>query len=1189
MNASMVLEYPGEQADLAIDAQAVARVFPNHLHAVWPEARGIVSGIRPELLRSALERGIPLVARVASNREQLTRFADDLREQTRQIPWTAEELAAIEEAILRSLSQVEGTKWNHSRQRVWQAALGELRRVLLDVSNESFRESLSHAASPKSATVPVARPDVTSSFAVTGVSSVSPRSESETHSPSLSVAVTPQEHAMSTSQLLDHIAQATPIINGNEPHRTDSSRLLVEAAPMGLMHVSKSGHIAVMNHRCLETLRAIAADLRLVPDELIGGPAQALFDKVPGLSQLASNVFSPQQLNYKTSTRNIEFALFPAAMPGGVRDGLIVSVQDVTERKRMELAALEAQEHQTATTRVLSELQSAESPEDAARRALEAVQAGFGWAYGSYWSIDPAARVLRFAREAGTVNPEFASLTRSTTFAEGVGLCGRAWRQRELVFVRDLAQVPDCVRGPVAMRAGVKSGVCFPLIVDDQVVGTMDFFALEELDLSAARIETLRSIGRMVSNQIQRLKVSNAQAEIAKNVEATNRVQLALAHAANPAEAIQIALKSVMEVFSWEYASYWAIDPKDQLLKFSAEEGTVSPEFRRVTENASFAKGTGLNGKAWLNKDIVFVANLATVTDCVRAPSAQHAGVKSGIALPITMYGEVIGTVDFFTTREISLSKERMEALRAVGRVLSGSLQQLDAFRMKCMVESMPSNMILADSNLTITYMNPASRTLLKTLETHLPVKVDDFIGQNIDVFHKAPSYQRNILANMGGKSRNAQIQVGPEWLDLVISPVNDSTGKPVGSMITWDVVTEKLRMENEVTRIQNMMDSLPINVLMASHTGTLEYFNPAAANTLKKLEQALPRKTGDLKGKPFDMFAKHAELQDRILGKADNLPYSTRTQIGSDHLDVQVNAIYDKKGDYVGPMVTFDVITDQVQMADTFENDIRGIVEIVTSSATEMQASAKSLAATSDETARQAQVVAAASEEATRNVETVSSASEELSKSISEIARHVQEASKMTATAVHDAERTNSTIRDLGSSSHEIGQVVKVITSIAQQTNLLALNATIEAARAGEAGKGFAVVANEVKELARQTAKATEEISQKINAIQSATGVAITAIGSIGESIRKINEISTTIASAVEEQSAATNEISRNVSEAARGTAEVSSNITGVSQAADEGGKGAGDILTAAEGLSIESNRLDQATTLFLQKLRSH
>ncbi|MBI1347734.1 PAS domain S-box protein [bacterium] len=425
-------------------------------------------------------------------------------------------------------------------------------------------------------------------------------------------------------------------------------------------------------------------------------------------------------------------------------------------------------------------------------------------------------------------------------------------------------------------------------------------------------------------------------------------------------------------------------------------------------------------------------------------------------------------------------------------------------------------------------------------------------------------------------------------WIRAIYSPIRDAQGKLVKVVKFATDVTAELKAREEATRIQNMMDNLPINVVFAGRDSKISYVNPSALRTLKKIEHLLPVPAEQLKGQSYDILHKSPEMQRRLLADPRNLPHKARIKIGPETLDLLVSAITDAKGEYIGPMVTWSIISDQVKMADDFERDVKGVVQIVTSAATEMQASSKNLAAASEETARQSQVVAAASEEATRNVETVSSSAEQLSKSITEIARHVQDASKMTSMAVTEADKTNVTIKQLGDSSNEIGQVVKVITSIAQQTNLLALNATIEAARAGEAGKGFAVVANEVKELARQTAKATEEISQKISAIQSSTGVAITAIGTISESIRKINEISTTIASAVEEQTAATNEISRNVSEAARGTAEVSSNIAGVSQAADEGGRGASDILVAAEGLAQESVRLDQVTNDFLKRMRS-
>jgi methyl-accepting chemotaxis protein len=256
---------------------------------------------------------------------------------------------------------------------------------------------------------------------------------------------------------------------------------------------------------------------------------------------------------------------------------------------------------------------------------------------------------------------------------------------------------------------------------------------------------------------------------------------------------------------------------------------------------------------------------------------------------------------------------------------------------------------------------------------------------------------------------------------------------------------------------------------------------------------------------------------------------------------------------------------------------------QALAASSEQMTAWSQQMAANSEETSAQAETVSAAAEQVSRNVATVATGAEEMTASLTESARSVHDARKIATTAVDVAEVTNVTITKLGASSLEIGKVIKVINSIAEQTNLLALNATIEAARAGEAGKGFAVVANEVKELAKETARATEDISQKIEAIQGDTAQAVKAITEICAIIRQVSDISGTIASAVEEQTATTNEIGRNVSEAAKGTSEIARNITGVATSAQGTASGATETQAAAAALSHMAVELQELVSQFL------
>jgi len=274
--------------------------------------------------------------------------------------------------------------------------------------------------------------------------------------------------------------------------------------------------------------------------------------------------------------------------------------------------------------------------------------------------------------------------------------------------------------------------------------------------------------------------------------------------------------------------------------------------------------------------------------------------------------------------------------------------------------------------------------------------------------------------------------------------------------------------------------------------------------------------------------------------------------------------------------------------LADDFDSSVGGIVETVSSASAELNATAQSMASISEETSNQANSVAAASEQASANVQTVASATEEMSASISEINTQVAQASQVSKQAVENVEKTTRQMDELAQTADKVGEVVSMISDIAEQTNLLALNATIESARAGEAGKGFAVVASEVKALANETAKATEEIAEHIQKIQAATKGAVVSIDDIGTVVKQLEETSTTIAAAMEEQGATTQEISRNVTEAATGTQEVTSSIAGVTQASQEAGAASGQVTSASGELSQQADLMKSEVEKFLLQVRS-
>ncbi|MDR3460040.1 MAG: PAS domain-containing methyl-accepting chemotaxis protein [Verrucomicrobiae bacterium] len=404
-------------------------------------------------------------------------------------------------------------------------------------------------------------------------------------------------------------------------------------------------------------------------------------------------------------------------------------------------------------------------------------------------------------------------------------------------------------------------------------------------------------------------------------------------------------------------------------------------------------------------------------------------------------------------------------------------------------------------------------------------------------------------------------------WIQGSYNPILDLNGKPFKVVKFATNVTGRKRSEEAISMVQAIIEfSLDGNVLIANE------------NFLKTMGYTLD----EVKGRHHSLFVEPAYREsaeyrqfwrDLNDGKFQAADYKRIAKGGREvWLQAIYNPIFDADGKPFKVVKNASDITDRKKAEAALQVTIAAVnhnAQALASSSEELTAVSQQMSSNSEETATQSNVVAAASEQVSKNVATVATSAEEMSASAKEIAKNATEAAKVATEAVKVAFETNKTVAKLGDSSIEIGKVIKVITSIAQQTNLLALNATIEAARAGEAGKGFAVVANEVKELAKQTATATEDISGKIEAIQTDTKAAVTAIDQIGKIINQISDIQNTIASAVEEQTATTNEIARNATEAAQGSTEISKNIANVSLAAKNTTQGANDTLTAATELA--------------------
>lgn len=516
--------------------------------------------------------------------------------------------------------------------------------------------------------------------------------------------------------------------------------------------------------------------------------------------------------------------------------------------------------------------------------------------------------------------------------------------------------------------------------------------------------------------------------------------------------------------------------------------------------------------------------------------------------------------------------------------------------------------------------------------------------GQDLGTLHGNPAGFAAALSDSARLPFELVVSGAGKVYKASVHAVPDGTGGVAGYTAVWEDRTSRQQLELELARALSMIESCPTNIICADPDHTIQYLNPAGRQSLEALAGVLPFSPDQLIGQQMSVFFSDPARAACDLADPARLPHRERVEFGGESLDLTVSATWDHRHRYLGPMLTWEVVTDRLateaavveasrrerEEADTLRAKVDSLLAVVNAAAAgdltmavsvrgndavgqlgqglerllgdlrsnigaiadfaerlagaamRLSGTSGSLRQAATETSAEAEVASAGSHVANRNVSEVATATREMSASIRQIASNAAEAAGVAAEAVQLAERTKATMGALGESSREIGKVVKLINAVAQQTNLLALNATIEAARAGEAGRGFAVVAREVKELAKETGRATEEISERIEAIQGDAGRAVGAIREIATTIGVINGIQATIAGAVEEQTATSNEMSRSLSDAAQAAGGIAESIAHLAASARQTSEDTRDTEQAATELAALASDLKHVVSRF-------
>lgn len=769
--------------------------------------------------------------------------------------------------------------------------------------------------------------------------------------------------------------------------------------------------------------------------------------------------------------------------------------------------------------RVLASITAIDKPDKAIRSALDELRKAFGFQYGSFWRKEPQREQLLFAFEVGKVSgSKFRMASQKARYGRAEGLLGVAWEKRTLTEVEGLTGLED-PRSPPAEEAGLVRALAVPIVVEDEVVGVIDFWASAECEMTAARKSAVHLVAQLLSQRFQRFEDLKVHREAAENARAVNLFTYAVSEAHGLEALFRAAALAFSSAFNLRYSVIWQPSPEGEGLEVTQEAGDAPAQVREMLLAARLKPDEGSVGEAWQTDQVVIETR-------IEDPVLSKNGAKVSVCFPLSTEEGKVAVMQVYAFGWMVVTETRRETFGALWKVLLQNLQRTERERLMSRYDPMVNGaslaMVLADTSGSIVFLNETAERLFSELQSHLPVG-GPIIGAHIDALHASLTRDGSSLSDASRLPVAARLEVAEEIFDVEIKAMYDRRGDYLGPMATWDRVTERVLSERTVEAQRQEARARQV----------------ALERRIAELLEVVDRmKEGDL--------TCSVPVCDGEIGRAFS---------GIEHLMLELRASMRAVGALAHALSEsadgLSVVSGRV------DHNARSTLE-------EVSGASKGVA------------------EVEKSVSTVTRGVSDLASSVGEVARHASEAADVGARAVRAAAHASEKIARLGKSSALIGTVVKTINTIAEQTKLLALNATIEAARAGDAGRGFAVVAGEVKNLARETADATEDISHRVETIQVDTREVIDAIDEIREVIESINAMQSRIAVAVVQQSATTREISEISATVAQAIERVSENTSAVVRMAEDTTSASTETRRAAEALRVSADQLEHSIAKF-------